>query len=363
MAAIHSVRILGHEERSSPKTHVVYKIEVQASVRSWLMWRRYSEFDDLHTELSRSVGDPPPHPLPPKHTFSIFRSKDSPQILQERIEGLEAYLRAIVSSKDERWRETFIFKEFLGIPTTKKDGVEGGAPSEFTSSSWIDEYMDLKSRVQDIRTDVNKRDALADRGDVVTAHSVNVQAKKKLAGVLNRLGNLTRGLEALAAAGLSEGEIQRRTPLAARLQDDCEKLSTMMIASRSGSRAFASSVPANQNPASEADRSDLLGPAQASTNRPFARVFGATEPPQETEQTRPLDDHGVLQLQQTKMEEQDSQLSQLTTILARQHQLGLAINQEISEQNEMLDDLTGEVDRVGGKLKDTRKKLDRVDNS
>lgn len=361
MAAIQSVRILGHEERSSPKSHVVYKIEVQASVRSWLMWRRYSEFDDLHSDLTKDVGEAPPCPLPPKHSFSIFRSRDNPEILREREEGLEQYLRAIISSKDSRWRESYIFKQFLGIPTSKKDGVEGGAPTEFTSSSWLDEHMDLQNRVRDIRADVNKRDALADRGDISSAHSTNVHAKKKLAAVLNRLGNLTTGINTLAAAGLIEGEIQRRTDMVGRLQDDCEKLSKMMIASRSSSRAFASSVPANKNPASEADRSELLGAVHASTNKPSARVFGASAPAEETEQTRPLDDHGVFQLQQAKMDEQDSYASQLSTILARHRQLGLAINQEIAEQNEMLDDLSGEVDRVGGKLTGARKQLKRVE--
>ncbi|KAL5519031.1 hypothetical protein ACEPAH_714 [Sanghuangporus vaninii] len=361
MAAIQSVRILGHEERSSPKAHVVYKIEVQASVRSWLMWRRYSEFDDLHTELINTVGEAPPHPLPPKHTFSFFRSKDNPEVLRERVEGLEQYLRAIISSKDSRWRESYVFKQFLGIPTSKKDGVEGGAPTEFTSASWLDEHLDLQNRVRDIRADVNKRDALADRGDISSAHSTNVQAKKKLAAILSRLGNLTKGINALAAAGLSEGEIQRRTDMVARLQDDCEKLSKMMIAARSSSRAFASSVPADKNPASEADRSELLGAAQAATNRPFARVFGVSAPAEETEQTRPLDDYGVFQLQQAKMDEQDSHASQLTTILARHRQLGLAINQEIAEQNELLDDLSGDVDRVGGKLTSARKQLNRID--
>lgn len=360
--AIQSVRILGHEERQEPKSHVVYRIEVQASVRSWFMWRRYSEFDDLHTELTKTTGAPPPQLLPPKRQLSLFRSKDNPQIIQERKEGLESYLRAIVSSKDNRWRETSVFKEFLGIPISKKEGSESSAPSEFTSATWLDEHLDIQNRVREIRADVNKRDALADRGDVSSAHNTNVQAKKKLAAVLNRLGILTDGLKTLALAGLSEGEIQRRTDMTARLQDDCEKLSKMMIAARSASRAFASSIPANQNPASAADRAALLGPSQASRDRPFARVFGAAaSQPQETEQTRPLDEHGIYQLQQAKMEEQDVHLSQLTTILARQRQLGLAINQEIAEQNEMLDDLTTAVDQTGSKLNAAKKKLNKLE--
>src|SRR6266436_6749345 len=72
MTAIQAVYVKGHEERSQPKPHTVYRIEIQASVRSWSMWRRYSEFVDLHTELTKSTSSPPPASLPPKHTFSVL---------------------------------------------------------------------------------------------------------------------------------------------------------------------------------------------------------------------------------------------------------------------------------------------------
>src|SRR5258708_38302329 len=100
---------------------------------------------------------------------------------------------------------------------------------QFTSSSWLDEHMDLQARVRDIRADINKRDAFSERGDVGGAHTTNVQAKKKLAGVLTRVGALVSGLDALVVqSGMSEGELQRRTDMVARLQDDCEKLAKML---------------------------------------------------------------------------------------------------------------------------------------
>lgn len=55
MSAIQAIHIRGYEERTNPKAHVVYRIEIQASVRSWQMWRRYSEFADLHVELTKST--------------------------------------------------------------------------------------------------------------------------------------------------------------------------------------------------------------------------------------------------------------------------------------------------------------------
>lgn len=363
MTALQSVRILGHEERSDPKFHVVYKIEVQASVRSWLMWRRYSEFDDLNAELIKVVGEAPPHSLPPKHKFAIFKSKDDPEKIKEREEGLELYLRAIISARDDRWRESNEFKNFLGIPITRRDGGEGGAPLHFTSSTWLDEHNELRNSVSDIRADVNKRDTFLDRGDTSSAHETNVQAKKKLVTVLNRLDNLLRGLKSLASGGMSAGELQRRSEMTARMQDDCEKLSKMLVISRaSTARTFASGVSGSRAPAAEEDRAKLFdAPLPSSSSKPFARVFGAQAPPQETEQTRPLDDHGVYMLQQEQMSNQDAYAARLTAILTQQQQLGLAINQEVSEHIELLKSLDDEVTETEGRLKKAGTQLKRIE--
>ncbi|KIJ45510.1 hypothetical protein M422DRAFT_250826 [Sphaerobolus stellatus SS14] len=350
MAAIHLVHVRGHEQRSQPKPHVVYRIEVQASVRSWEMWRRYSEFVDLHNELIKTTGATPPVSLPPKHIFAI--RKNDEKILEERRIGLEAYLRALISSKDGQWRETRVFNEFLGVPIGRHDNTRMVEGSQFTLSSWLDEHSELQNLVRDIRADINKRNSLSDMGDVSASHSSNLQAKKKLVALLDRLGIFAAGLETLGSYGMAEGELQRRTDMVARLQDDCEKLGKMVIASRQvGRRAQVLS----SEPASQADRAALLPSSQRGNGRPARRVFGA--PPQETDVTRPLDDQGLLQLQKNQVVQQDDQLEQLTAILRRQKQLGIAISDEINEQNELLDGLTRDVDVVGGKLNSAQKNL------
>jgi regulator of vacuolar morphogenesis len=353
MTAIQAVFIRGYEERTSPKPHTVYRIDIQAHVRSWQMWRRYSEFDDLHTEITKAAGAPPPATLPPKHKFSILRSHTDTKVLEERRTGLEVYLRAIIGAKEDKWRESFAFKDFLGVPVGRHGGgVEGGAPTQFTTTAWLDEHADLQARLRDVWADINKRDALSDRSDVSGAHKSNVAAKSKLAGVLARIGTLGRGLQQLAISGMSEGELQRRTDMVARLQDDCEKLGKVVSVARQTSMMRPSGSTA---PALETDRQALLGSA---ASKPARRVFGA--PPQETEATRPLDNVGVLTMQQTQIHQQDDQLAQLTTILQRQRHLGEAIGSEISMQIEMLDDLSNEVDRVGGKLHTTNRQLNKL---
>jgi regulator of vacuolar morphogenesis len=366
---IQAIYIRGTEERTTPKPHTVYRIEIQASVRSWQMWRRYSEFVDLHTELTKSTGSSPPAELPPKHsTLSLFRSHTNPALIEERRQGLELYLRAILSAREDKWREAYAFREFLGVPAGKLQpsmaggGSLGVGASQFSSASWLDEHTELQARMRDVRADINKRDALSERGDVSGSHQSNVQAKKKLAAAYTQVDVLEDGLKQLAMGGMSEGELQRRRDMVGRLRDDCATLSKMVTVARLSSRGAG--LAAERNPAPESDRAALLGQPESSIGgggnqfrRPVTRVFGQ---PKETEKTRPLDDAGLLQLQQSQMDQQDAQLAQLSTTLLRQKQLGLAIGQEISEQNEMLDDLTNEVDRVGGRLSNAKKQLNRI---
>jgi regulator of vacuolar morphogenesis len=160
--------------------------------------------------------------------------------------------------------------------------------------------------------------------------------------------------------GLSEGELQRRTDMVARLQDDCEKLGKMVTVARQSSKLGVGLTASGRRIASETDRETLLGPAATSgALRPITRVFGASQP-KEMEVTRPLDNQGLLSFQETQIQQQDNQLAQLTTILQRQRQLGEAVNSEIASQNEMLDDLSNEMDRVDSKLTTANKQLNRL---
>ena len=207
-----------------------------------------------------------------------------------------------------------------------------------------------------IRADINKRDALSDQGDISGSHQANLQGKKKLLSAQTRIDALESGLKALAMGGMSEGELQRRMEMGARLRDDCDKLTKMVTVARHTSRGLSGTR--ERNSVGDSDRATLLGEGPA-FGKPSGRVFGAA-PPKETEETRPLDNMGLFQLQTAKMEDQDTNLSQLSAILQRQKHLGLAIGNEISQHIELLDSLDNEVDRFGVKLSGAKKQLNRL---
>ena len=60
------------------------------------------------------------------------------------------------------------------------------------------------------------------------------------------------------------------------------------------------------------------------------------------------------------MKNQDHDLDNLSAILQRQMQIGLAISTEVEEQIKILDEMSGDVDRVTDKIVKARKTLAQV---
>jgi len=84
------------------------------------------------------------------------------------------------------------------------------------------------------------------------------------------------------------------------------------------------------------------------------RVWGA---PQETEQTRLLDNQGLLQYQTTIVNEQDRHIEDLSHIVSKQKAVAIAISNELDDQKVLLDDLDNKIDKSDSKLKKTGRRL------
>jgi regulator of vacuolar morphogenesis len=301
---LQAIYIRSYAPRSTPSPHIVYPIEVHAlPSRTWTVWRRFSSFVDVDSELSRETGASTPCELPPKRTLSRLAfwtsDEDSDERLQERREGLERYLRTILTHRDSRWRNSRAFREFLAVPVGKADHLVQGTSeirTDFTSSSWLDEQSSLAGLAREIRADINRRDSLALAGSSTEAHQTGVQAKKKLATLLTRLSVLAKGLEELGRAGMADGELRRRADLIGALQDEAGTLGKLAIAAkgRAGASFAAANANGNSTGSSLEARNELIPPT--SSSKPTTRVLGAKA--QETEFTRPLDNTGLLQLQQ-----------------------------------------------------------------
>ncbi|KAF9425941.1 hypothetical protein BGZ94_007081 [Podila epigama] len=120
---LQAIYVRDYETRSQPKPHIVFRVEVHAAVRTWSVWKRYSEFETLHSRYLELFPDhPPPVHLPTKHWWQS--TMDNPELLEERRAGLESYLRGILSHRDDRWRLAHEWNEFLAIPAVSRSSAD-----------------------------------------------------------------------------------------------------------------------------------------------------------------------------------------------------------------------------------------------
>lgn len=352
------------------KPFTQYNITLRLPLRSFVVQKRYSEFATLHDELVRTAGAAPPQPLPTKHWFKSTLS--SPELTEDRRRALETYLRAIAESPDRRWRDTQAWRQFLNLPSTGGGsaasssgiGVEGRVPAinlhganaaaANDPTTWTDLHREMKGHLHEARLQLARRDAANDPGagsgpaskqGSTAAVEAGASAKRALVRAGSLLTALEGGLRAMGEAKrLGEGELRRRRDLlaAARAErDGLEKLSSSLASARG----------AREGTPSSGDKATLLSGAGESSSRARmgGRVLGAPLP--ETERTRELDNVGVVQLQRQQMQEQDQDVEELAKIIRRQREMGLAIKGEVEVQNEMLDQMDKDADRLEAKMK------------
>jgi regulator of vacuolar morphogenesis len=355
--SVEALYIRSTSNRTEPKPHTVYHVEVHlagAAKRSYTVFKRYSQFVELHSDLESETNHAPPLSLPPKHTWSLRSTLKDAHLTQERKSGLEFYLRTLLTCKEPYWRDAHCSLRFLEVPLIKQ------AAMTFTLASWLDEHAALSDVAREIRADLAKRDSLT--GNASEARKASVDAKTKLASLVTSVSRLAIGLDDLAKSGsITEGELRRRADLISRLQDEVEtssKLANSLPARTIESRRETAVKQQESDPTTSAARQALMGSV-----KPSGRVLGAAArkgPAQETDITRPLDNGSLLQLQKDTIDEQDDRLSAISSILRRQRALGEEIHSEVVGQNELLDSLNQEVDSTGGKLDKASQKMKKL---
>ncbi|XP_029475751.1 sorting nexin-24 isoform X3 [Rhinatrema bivittatum] len=92
------------EESDLERGYTVFKIEVLTSGRKHFVEKRYSEFHALHKKLKKFIRTPE---MPSKHVRNWV-----PKVLEQRRQGLEAYLQTVVVENEELPK---IFLDFLNV--------------------------------------------------------------------------------------------------------------------------------------------------------------------------------------------------------------------------------------------------------
>ncbi|XP_066130293.1 sorting nexin-24 [Saccopteryx bilineata] len=93
-----------YEESDLERGYTVFKIEVLMNGRKHFVEKRYSEFHALHKKLKKCIKTPE---IPSKHVRNWV-----PKVLEQRRQGLETYLQAVILENEELPK---LFLDFLNI--------------------------------------------------------------------------------------------------------------------------------------------------------------------------------------------------------------------------------------------------------
>ncbi|MCJ1305546.1 hypothetical protein MMC08_008360 [Hypocenomyce scalaris] len=348
MAPSVEISIPKAQTSKTTKPYTIYDISLRLPLRSFTIQKRYSDFTALHGALTSQAGAPPPASLPQKSWFS--RTTTNPELTEERRKGLESYLRTINEADDTRWRDTSAWRSYLNLPSGTNSSTASALHSAVTGTSitdpvvWLDCHRDLKSQLHDARLQLTRRDQAT---SAQAQHECSAQAKKCLVRAGTMITTLEQGLKE-QGWDLGEGEIRRRRDLVGSAKKEKEGLESLLS-------AMAAKSQLDRTVASVADKTALVGGASPAGAPKQGRVLG-----KETGRTRELDNEGVLQLQKQLMQEQDGDVEELAKVVRRQRDLGVAIQEELAVQKDMLEMLDEDVTRVGGKVEVVRKRVDKI---
>ncbi|RKP36736.1 Phox homologous domain-containing protein [Dimargaris cristalligena] len=348
MENIRNIQVPRYRRVKTPEDHVQYQVLVQAAVRSWHVWRRYSDFEALHGALQAQCPNlpAPPEQLPPK-SWPQMRPK-----LDARREGLEKYLRAILHHSEPGWRASGPWGRFLEIPELR----HGCGDPLWTAQSWSDEFRQLAALNREVRNILLKRDLGSSRNEVAVVHQCTLRAKQLLADTGARGLALERGLRALANAKLiSEGEERRRHDALVTWRDELNQLNLQESYQQNAQR-HDQLVNHGRTTSASTRSTRIFGNITSSSG---GGIGGGSREARETEETKGLANSDLLTLQRDRMATQDGQLQQFSQILRRQNQLGTAIGDELDIQNQLLSEFSEDLDRTGTKLNNARKQLNR----
>lgn len=359
-------------ESGKPYTEYTIKIDHPFPRATSSVSKRYTDFSNLDSALRSAVAAPPAS-LPPKSwsLFGLGSSLGSPEQVEKRRQGLEEYLRAIENSDDARWKTCKPYREFLGLDDKDGKRAAGFPGSQFgkdrvrDSSDWLDKHAEVKSSLQDARRWLTAREQATAAS---AQHDAAANAKRSLLRAESLLAALEEGLRRLSGPSasddwsgekLGDGEVRRRKDMISssrKERDGLESVLNTMAAKAALSGSGTLSTPSTSSAAVTAEqKAGLFKGASKPSGR---RVLGGA--PVETERTRELDNAGVLQLQKQIISEQDADLVDLTTIVKRMREMGVAINEEVVEQNVRLGLLEEDVERVDGKMRIAKKRIEKI---
>lgn len=334
-------------------SYVLYDLEIKIEVNKkriehYRISKRFSDFVELRKELehNKEVDGLNVPGIPSKYS-SFYKS--SQVLIDERKAGLTSFVVDILNNPQFRISNTVL--NFFNIPRSVvlELNIQGGGSdnkktigvSKYASSvgsgkiesaqQWMEMHKLVKSLLQDSRS------KMFGKGNVV-------EIKKTLKACETKIELLKMYLS--TTKDLGAGEIRRRKELLIVVTKELTELNDLLI-----NMKFSSSVEDRNGVNSN---KELFNTKRNSGGR---RTFGKLK---ETEITKKLDNMELLQLQKQEMQAQDQSISELKDMIIRQKQIGSAVNEELTIQNELLDSFNRNVDDSTMKMRTARNRINKI---
>jgi hypothetical protein len=210
--------------------------------------------------------------------------------------------------------------------------------------AWMREIKESKSLLTEVQTLVADRSQKLKEGE--DAAKVSAISRRKLKTLQDQILKLSQLLKKLAPV-LTKTEAGKRG-------EEINKLSREVDSLEMTIRKECRPPP----PVPGASGS----PASASGKGMPVNVEAVTPGPRETNRTTGLNNPELVGLQSQMLREQDSQLDQLSSHIQRLSAISNAVNEEITVQNQMLDELGSNMDISSGKLKSSGKTVQSIED-
>lgn len=315
---------------------IVYQIHTQLPLRLIRASRRYSEFDNLVSSLSKELGilkSDFPYELPPKG--GLLANKLS--VATMRKELLAKFLNALVRDRDLQNRS--LVRDFLSLPPNAKltadlfrsgdSNVGAGEKfsihdkvAEIRPEAWLDYMRKVRASVEGLVDSLDPKVKQANRKKISTYIRPNIE-------------KLAQSLKMLVASGaLSPQEVTRRKNDIATLQSKINAV-------------YSDNLSTNPKDIVNSRRQFFSGPANA----------------EETTETVGFTNEDLLQHQKQIHKDQDAEVDEILKIVIRQRQLAEAIDKEVEEQSEILDDLDSGIDNSNAKIQKGRERAKQFESS
>ncbi|CAM9312869.1 unnamed protein product [Lampetra planeri] len=208
------------------------------------------------------------------------------------------------------------------------------------SDSWLAQHEATCRMTQDIAENIQERNRQQRTGG--NPAKVSVTIRLSLQNLNRDIGRLRDGLLRAASSNfITQREAERRQSLLDELETKDRQLHTM----------FSGNGGGITDSARYRLKMGLLGGGATGASSWLE---------EEPEDTRGRSFTDLRQQQKSIIQEQDAGLEVLSSIIARQKQMGHAIGNELETQNEIIDDLTNLVEDTDGRIRRTTKSVSVV---